>query len=78
MDKEEREFLRIQTDVQILLAITLGVLALTGAFIIAYAESHNDIMLALALFLAIIGTVLVIMTYIARGKMDEPKETKAT
>jgi hypothetical protein len=73
MDKEEREFLRLQTDVQILLAISLAFFALTGAFLIAYAQLRNDILLALTVVLGIMGIVLVLITFYARTKLDEPK-----
>jgi membrane protein implicated in regulation of membrane protease activity len=76
MDEQEREFARNQTDIQILLAITLGFLALAAAVLIAYVQLCNDAFAALTVVFVIFGIVTSALTINARKKMDEPKEAK--
>jgi nucleoside permease NupC len=79
MDKQEREFARNQTDIEIALAICLGLLALAGAFLIAYAEMGNSVFYYLTFAFGVSAILCAVGALLIRRKMDEPKEgTKTT
>jgi uncharacterized membrane protein YgaE (UPF0421/DUF939 family) len=84
MDKEEREFARNQTDVEIYLKLTLACLTLAGAAVIAlavYMSTHTfDLYALLLTFLTvsmgILATSCVYKTDFHRKQLDEKEEPK--
>lgn len=77
MDEDEKEFTRIQTDVQILIAICLGLFALAGAFLITSAEYTSITRIIFSVLTVVLGLFAILvakMAYIERKKMNKPKE----
>lgn len=82
MGEEEKEFLRIQTDVQISLGLCLGCIALAGAFIIAAAQlSINYTSYSYLSQVGAAGFIVFGFNYYRRfskkrKEMDKPSEKK--
>lgn len=69
--EQERYFSKLQTDVQILLAICLGFLALAGSSLIAFAELKNVLFFYVTFFFGVIAIVLAVVLLYTRYKMEK-------